>query len=353
MSRTSEQEFFGDAIAEDGLVDPYRIRLPYAQGGCRFYVLGFDGPNVATLPDARLIQIGEAVCTIACTTSDIEVQASGGAIVTTLVSGDIATFYLTDNSTQGGSWAVVAGTYESGSPITEGRVFYDLTIDRDTLNVIVLHRLEAMGYDGVTPVVARVTIAANVTVGSWTTDTAWGFATGGLPAGSTVFLTIEPGAVVTGKGGAGGYGGDVLPGLLAGAGQTGGHAMLIQDDTVLVNYGTIQGGGGGGGGGGALSTGSVQAGGGGGGGAGWQNTGATGGTAGNGGGATPGYSGSRDQGGTPGTGYVNGGSGGWPGTAGTASTAAGGAAGDAIQRLSSKTLTKVRAGTITGAETTY
>lgn len=356
MARTAEREFFGAVIEETGLVDDYRARLPSGPGGCRFYVLGFVGPQTMELPDARLINPGvEAVLTVAVTDSDIDIVPNGsGTPLVTLPAGDVCTFWLIDNITQEGEWGFTQTSYAAGTPITIGRLIYEVTIDRDTLDFDLRDHLIALGFDGSTPVSVRCTIAAGVTLGA-TSTSSYGFDTGGLPTGSTVLLTVGTGAVVTGKGGAGGRGGDVLPGLLSQVGSSGGHGMRVQDDTVLVNLGTIQGGGGGGGGGASLSVpvSSQQAGGGGGGGAGWQNTGATGGRPGTGGGATPGYSGSRDQGGDGGTGYVNGGSGGWPGSAGTAATAAGGAAGDAIQRATAKTLSKIRAGTITGAETTY
>lgn len=359
MSRTAAQEYWGDTIAEDGLGDDYYLRLPYGQGGCRFYLLGYSTSIFSVyMPDARLLQVGgEPQFVVACTDKDFELyDATGVTLLATLTLGDCVMVRLISNSTEAGTWAAdFSGGYEAGTDIPSGRVFYDVRVDVNTLDFILLDRLTAMGYDGVTPAVVRCTIAANKTLGASST-TSRGFDTGGFPTGTIVLLTIEAGAVITGIGGIGGRGGDVLPGLLSQVGQQGGHGMRIQDNTVLVNYGTIQGGGGGGGGGAALSSpvGSQQSGGGGGAGAGYQNGGLQSGDPGDPARAT-GYGGrgGRDEGGLGGTGYVNGGDGGDPGQSGSAGTAAGGAAGDAIQRNSGRTLTKLVAGTITGAETTY
>lgn len=354
MSRTAEQEFFGDVVEEDGLVDDYQLRVPHGQGGARLYVLGFADPHYAELPDARLLAPGAgAQITVIATDRDIDVVPSGsGTPLVTVTNTDAVTFYLVDNSAQEGEWGYDQAAYEAGTPIPLGRVAYEFTVGSDRVDLNIRNHIAAMGYDEVTPVSVRCTIADGVTVGASITSY-WAIDTGGLPAGSTVHLTIGVGAVVTGAGGNGGRGGDVLPGLLSQVGSNGGSAMLIQDDTVLVSYGTIQGGGGGGGGGASLSVpaSSQQAGGGGGGGAGWRRS--IGGMPGTGGGATDGSSGGRDEGGQGGLGYVDGGFGGDAGQAGSTGTAAGGAAGDAIQRATSRTLTKIVAGNIYGAETTY
>ena len=104
MSRTAEQEFFGDVVEEDGLVDDYRLRVPHGQGGSRLYVLGFADPHYAELPDARLLTPGAgAQITVIATDRDIDVVPSGsGTPLVTVTNTDAVTFYLVDNSTQEG-----------------------------------------------------------------------------------------------------------------------------------------------------------------------------------------------------------------------------------------------------------
>lgn len=358
MSRTAEQEHFGDSHVELDLKDDFRLRLPYGPGGCRLYAMQYTGLGFsAQLPDARDLQpTGEPSYVVACLDMDFDIVDQSSNVLATLTVGDCVVIHLVDNSTAVGVWSVqFSGGFEVSSDIPNGREFYDVVFSRNTLDFNLRNHATAIGYDGVAPVVFRCRVPSNITLGASSTAF-WGFDTGGFPSGSVIMVTVEAGAVITGIGGIGGRGGDVLPGLLSQPGQQGGHGMRIQDDTILINYGTIQGGGGGGGGGAALSSpvGSQQSGGGGGGGAGFQNGYLQSGDPGDPARAT-GYGGrgGRDQGGLGGTGYVSGGDGGNPGQAGSTGTAAGGAAGDAIQRATAVTLTKIVAGTITGAETTY
>lgn len=81
----------------------------------------------------------------------------------------------------------------------------------------------------------------------------YAFYTGSYPAGSNLTLNVLGGAVIAGRGGAGGIG---APSGVCGCvpgnpGQQGGPGLILQTPTWLYNYGTISGGGGGGGGGGA------------------------------------------------------------------------------------------------------
>jgi hypothetical protein len=85
------------------------------------------------------------------------------------------------------------------------------------------------------------------------------FSTGNLPAGSQVTLIINPGSVLTGAGGVGGYGGvfnvrvnDSSYKPTTG-GMPGGHAIYAGAPLTIINNGLIGGGGGGGAGGSGAS----------------------------------------------------------------------------------------------------
>lgn len=215
------------------------------------------------------------------------------------------------------------------------------------------------------PVTVTVTINAGVTVSS-TSAAVPAFATGSLPAGSTV--TIVNNGAILGRGGDGGAGGGCAE-LVEGAGatylcsaptagQAGGAAIDTRVALTVQNAGSIKGGGGGGGGG-AGSTSNSASGGGGGGGA----AGGAGGVAGVSNmeyTAAPGNPAATAEPGAGGvTGYVNfggsGGNGGAPGQPGasggdsnTGYGAAGGAAGAAILRNGNSAAVS-GSGTVVGA----
>lgn len=355
MSRTAYHEHYGSslealALAED---ESYHLRAPTGPGGCRFYSLeASDRGVLAVLPSATRCGTGGPVFVVHsqdASADSIDVVDFDSNIIATIGAGELVELHLVDNSTNAGQWvANLITAAEMGVQITLGRVVYNWRVDADQFDFHLQDHANAAGWDGVTPAAMRLTIGAGYTFGA-STSSEWGFDTGDFPAGSSLMLILEDDATITGRGGAGGSGGDIPPGTLAQNGSAGGAGMRIgQCNVRLVSYGTIQGGGGGGGGGAADAQ---RAGGGGGGGAGFTYS--QGGREGTGGGATAGVSGSTYTAGGGGQGHLPGGTGGAPGTAGAAGSAAGGAAGDAIQRATAYTLTKIRAGTITGAETTF
>lgn len=347
MARTAAQEHFGDAVYAGDISGGYRVGLPYGQGGTRMIVASQTASDVARLPDARLLQLGGPQFTIYNDgVEGLDIEDASSSLLATVDTGELHEFYLVDNSTQAGVWINRAKAAESSSPITVGRIQYRWEFRASQLTTHLRVYANAHGYDGITPVALHVTMGPH-TFGALRTDT-YGFDTGTFPAGSTLFLVLEDGCIVSGRGGAGGRGSDLGVGLLAQPGGDGGTAMVFRIPTVIVNYGTIQGGGGGGGGGAKTTT---AAGGGGGGGAGYKLSDlglkGTGGGANNGGQGYPSVPGSGGAGGHPG------GSGGYPGDPGSdgpGGGALGGAAGIAINRTSGGTYSFIRAGTVYGAE---
>lgn len=122
---------------------------------------------------------------------------------------------------------------------------FNATISANTNNYNLKSAAIAAGWDGVTPLVATVTVNSGVYVGSTSTGS-YGFDTGSsFPAGSS--LTLVNNGFIVGMGGGGGGGGGVYSG--GGGGGAGGPALRAQAAISITNNGTIGGGGGGGGGG--------------------------------------------------------------------------------------------------------
>lgn len=355
-----------DAMAEHygGSVDwtasaNFDLPLPTRQGCARLLDINVNAGSLeASLPDARLLRAGgEAQYVILNTGAHTltVVDATGGSVGTVAASAYIEVI-LADASTQAGSWLTRSSTYALGTPFVLDRQHWEVEVRQDWADFVLADYLAAQGHDGTTPVAVRCTIGpasgqSSVVLGASTTAAfRHGFDTGELPSGSTLLLLIEAGSVITGRGGDGGRGGDAPSGTTPSNGGAGGNGMRLRCDTALVNYGTIQGGGGGGGGG---ATDTVAAGGGGGGGAGANPS--AGGVAGLGGGGHPGGYGTVSVAGAGGAGGHDGGDGGSPGAAGSNSPYGmlGGAAGSAILYLTGISYTKIRAGTITGAEAAY
>lgn len=350
-------EHHGDSRTVSLTADGYVMSTPgNTPGSCRLYEFVPDATRGIVLPACGYSRPGEhiTVWNNNATHSILVVDRGLGTLVTTIAPQNVVTFYLKE-ATSVGVWALrTYGASAASASLSMDRVPLDHHITTDVVDFDLREYWDAHGYDGVTPAALRVWMATesyNYIAGASTTSEV-AFDSGEWPTGTTLLLFNH--GVISGKGGAGGRGGDVPPGLLAGVGQPAGDAMKLRVDTALVNYGTIQGGGGGGGGGIEVNG---AAGGGGGGGAG--HTHSAGGLAGLGGGGLPGASGSLYGFGSPGGGGMSGGFGGPPGlggnqaSGGTSLGAAGGAAGRSILSLTGITLTKLRTGTITGAEATF
>jgi len=384
----------------------YQAGLPSGPGGVRLYVVR---PTVAgssfRLPNPNYCTVGaEPVCVVINKgTQSIDITNFGGTLITSLAANRAIEAYLLIVGVD--LWSPIGPFVVSSSGGLNGNrkpfevVYTASSTTRTNVRTDVAKQYGYVGADG--PAAVAVTIKSGVVLGGGT-PTGASFGTGGWPAGSTMLITLESGAFIAGAGGAGGRGADIN-GAGVGAGGDGGLAMNVLVNAALINNGTIQGGGGGGGGaarrlinsvwlpGGSgglamdvrvnaalINNGTIQGGGGGGGGAarrlinsvflpGGSGGGGAGANPGAGGGivnsnnATIGQAGSFTAGGLAGdAGGYQGGVGGAPGALGgngAPGTAGGGgargAAGTAIQVLASGgfSLTKIVAGTITGAET--
>lgn len=117
------------------------------------------------------------------------------------------------------------------------------TVSASTLNYNLRTRALALGWDGLAPLAAEITVAAGVVIGSAGTA-AYAFDTGtGFPAGSMLVL-VNNGSIV----GQGGGGGGVSASGYPQSGGAGGPALRAQVAIRIANTGVIGGGGGGGGG---------------------------------------------------------------------------------------------------------
>lgn len=134
---------------------------------------------------------------------------------------------------------------------------FNQTISATTTNYNLRASAVAAGWNQVEPLIANITIAAGVVVGSTSTG-AYAFDTGAtFPAGSKLSLTLGSGAYIVGMGGAGGTGGKGSDSNGAfsdnsgagGAGGAGGPALRAQYYLTVTNNGVIGGGGAGGAGG--------------------------------------------------------------------------------------------------------
>jgi hypothetical protein len=356
--RIQEHERYGDSVYAEIGAD-YRLRLPYGANGARLYVLVPDKPGLsAKLQKATLLQTGgiPQYEVINRGFDALDVVDYEDNVVAALSPGDWGTFALQSNGSEAGGWLGTVRGSAANTAITMGRQIVNLAYGNEgRTNIDLLHDAQEAGYDISLPSLVTVFVVDECVVGSADTSIA-ALSSNIWPAGSALRLYVGAGARIVGKGGEGGRGGDATPGLLAQNGEDGGDALRLAVDTVLLNYGKIQGGGGGGGGGIRSAPPSAYPGGGGGGGAGHQaSRGGPSGTHVNGqpwaGGE--GVQGSIDApgagGGTP---AQDGGAGGAAGQSGTQPSGGGlgGGGGNAISKASGITLTKLRVGTIDGAE---
>ncbi len=353
--RTAAEEHFGTGVAADISAD-YRLRLPFGPGGARLYVLRPDSPGIKVrLPDARMLQVGGTPQYAVCNdgTDNLQVVDSDDVLIATVGVGNSEEFVLASNATEPGVWLPRPFSFALGTGLDYDRVPVEIELTetiRGGFNV--RQRARDMGFLASVAYAVRVTIRSGVVIGNEVATPA--FNTGEWATGTTMLLLLEENARICGKGGNGGRGGDVPPGLLPTNGNIGGVALRTYLDLAIVNHGYIQGGGGGGGGGAYAST---TPGGGGGGGAGYIES-AGGPTGlhtngapfpnGQGGYGTIGLAGAGGW--TPAS---TGGNGGGPGAAGSNGGATGGAGGSAIERRTGTTVTKIVAGTIDGAEVTF
>ena len=373
MARTALDEMYGGTFQlSTGTAST--LPLPSGVPGAARLIESV-GNSIADTPDARLLPVGGPVYVV------WNNQTSGGTMLlrdaahgtlANLGNHDVATCYLLDNTTEAGTWIVQTSTAAQSSAQTITVDEFDLELGSGlNLDINIRTLCDQQGYAGVNPARVRVWVgpqgSATVgVVGTYTNTIHPGMRTGTFPAGSIIVLTVLPNGFITGQGGDGGTGQPITGGTPSSPtygsvvnGTDGSDGLHVACDTILYNYGRIQGGGGGGSGGGA--SGSVS-GPGGGGGAGYYpspaglrgsvpvNQGfAYGGSGDKGRVNQAGLGGGHNNGAPAGTG----GAGGDPGQNGNPAsdgTSAFGQAGYAIKVDASVTLTKVVAGNIDGAE---
>ena len=320
--------------------------LPVASGpGCaRMIVAGSSsGSPALQLPPATRLSVGsrlQYVVYIEAGSIAMNLLDNDAGVLVSMTAGNFYEVRLAANTTAAGTWHTRAGTAAVGTGLAINREPHHMLFASPLTDWNVRDFLIAGGYAGVAPVALIIDIAANTVAGASQPAGGPGFTVTGFPAGSTLLLKLEAGAMISGRGGVGGRGGDEPPGLLAQNGAAGGLALETDLDVSLVNYGVIQGGGGGGGGGARAP--GVQGGGGGGGGAGRDSS--QGGAGGNGGGVG-GLPGSLFLAGGGGIGGNPGGTGGAPGGAGSGAGGLGGPAGDAIHHAAARVWNVIRGGT--------
>jgi hypothetical protein len=369
MARTGVEEWWGGYMLwEVGANVPDTLPLPAgAPGAARMIEIGVNSVGGGmTLPDATLLPLGGPLYTLWARGTSKLVRDAGANTVVTLAQNDVAKLYLMDNSTANGQWAVVKTVGETSGDLSVDVEEFEFEFGPGNANELNLRTLcDQAGYSGQKPARVRLFVgpqngAAAGVIGGLQSQGVAAIDTGVFPTGSLVVITVLDGGHITGRGGTGGAGQPITGGTAqsptygtAGNGGQGGDGLHVRCDTVLYNYGRVQGGGGGGPGGGA--NGAIS-GSGGGGGAGWTF-------------GVRGLAGSRPnanfgsgQNGiigtlnTPGAGGANppGGAGGGPGQNGQVSSTIGGGsvgvAGYAIRVASNVTLTKAVAGTIEGLE---
>lgn len=365
MSYTAYAEMFGGSMDAAPAVDDL-LRRPTGIGGCRFYVLRPSASGLSFyLPFAMFCSKGSEPTLTVCNHGShaLSIRTSLlGTLVATVAVGQAAKVWLLDNTTYWGEWHATVSSAAQGTALLADREPCDLLISGVHRNLDLREYAIDLGYAEERAYAVTARLANDAIIGSESTLIP-ACDSGTWPTGTTMRMFLSAGARICGRGGNGGRGGS--PGVDGGTGVdfgqpggAGGHALVVRLDCALTSYGKIQAGGGGGAGGAATQAGGNYPGGGGGGGAGFEPS--SGGLSGmvsgqqwNGGNGRPGFPDVAGQGG--GTPAQNGQAGGGPGQAGANASAGvlGGAAGHAIRVLTGKTLTKIRAGTIDGAEVSF
>lgn len=348
MVTASQIEFGGSATYQLVAGDDLALRAGYGQP--RLYDLEPTEPNcTVSLPDARRLRSGvrHFVLLNKSGAETLDVYAQDGTTkLLTMAVGSVAELHLTSNTTANGTWIVqTVASYGRGNDLGTNRypvtLIFNETVERPNISFLAQQK----GWDGVSPLALVVTVNSTGIIKSTRrssiSDTPLhALNLQGFPANSS-FLVVNFGKIF-GAGGLGGAGGPLSgsPSTPRTSGGPGSSAIVIDQDLVLANFGTIAGGGGGGVG---TSAGS------GGGGAGLDpgNGGAVYTTA----SGYAGANGTETLGGAGiGSGATASGAGGNLGTAGASNLTAepllaGGAKGWAILRVGTPTVTTINAGT--------
>jgi len=341
-------EFGGSVTLTLTAGDTLALRAGYGQP--RLYELDPSEPDcTVTLPDAQRLRSGVAhfVVLNADNTDSFDILLNDGATtLATVQTGKMVILHLQANASANGTWVVeTRDSFAKGNSLGTNRYPVTLIVNENVTRPNISFLAQQKGWDGVSPLALVVTVNSNGIVKSTArtspSDTPLpALDLQGFPANST-FLVVNFGKIF-GAGGVGGAGGPLSgsPTTPRQSGGAGSSAIVIDQDLVLANFGTIAGGGGGGVG---TSAGS------GGGGAGLDP--GFGGTVYTTASGYAGGNGTETAGGLGvGTGSTASGAGGGLGTAGASNLTAeplltGGAKGWAILRVGTPTVTTINAGT--------
>lgn len=213
-----------------------------------------SGIIVKLPPDDSLSPgIGHVVIVNENATNPVTVETSTGTGVGNVSASSTVIFSYNGGLTANG-WTMWSSAFPQvvGGSVPGNSDDMDIVVAQDTENLNIFNAAASRGWDGTTPLIARVTINPQVSIYSKDVNRP-ALSTGdGWPSGSMVIL-LNSGNIV-GRGGDGGRGGVVAVAGSAGAGGAGGPAMLALVDIMIINSGFIAGGGGGGGGGDAPIT---------------------------------------------------------------------------------------------------
>jgi len=372
MARTALEEMWGGTL-EFGVVNSGQLPLPSGVPGAARFI--DNRGTTIELQDARLCPLGGPVYVVwnnPTATQNCSLKDATGTQLVLLTTDQVAKCYLMDNSTEAGTWLVITSNgSQSGALPTNYEEFTIQLGTQRSINRNLRTECDLLGYTGNNPARVHAFVGSESGLGQGVVGSELSgpaLTTGTFPANSLVILTVRSDGFIAGRGGRGGIGQPILSvnpttyGTITNA-EDGQDGLHIECDTVLFNYGKIQGGGGGGNGGQASG---LVSGPGGGGGAGHlpaaggdagsfpANSGCS--TGGNGGRGTVDLAG-IGGGGNIGTPAGNtGGDGGDAGLAGNASSggisAGVGQPGYAIRVDTQVRLTKAVAGTIDGSEGT-
>lgn len=338
----NEIEFGGSTTYQLFAGDNLALRAGYGQP--RLYDLEpTEADCTVSLPDARRLRPGfrHFVLLNKSSVESFDVYAQDGTTkITTINANAMAVLHLASNSTANGTWIVQgAASYGRGANLGTNRFPVTLIFNETVASPYIPQLAQEKGWDGVSPVALIVTVNASGIIRS-ISPTREALTLFGFPANSS-FLLVNFGKII-GAGGRGGAGGPLSgsPSTPRTGGEPGAHAILIDQNLTIANFGVI---GGGGGGGVGTAAGS------GGGGAGLQP--GLGGTVYTTASGYAGANGTETAGGAgAGTGVTASGAGGNLGEAGASNLSAetmifGGAKGYAIYRIGTPTVTTIIAGT--------
>lgn len=245
-------EFGGSATYQLVAGDDLALRAGYGQP--RLYDLEPTEPNcTVSLPDARRLRSGvrHFVLLNKSSADTVDVYAQDGTTkLLTMAVDSVAELHLTSNTTANGTWIVqTVASYARGTALGTNRYPVELTFNETVERPRISFLAQQKGWDGVSPLALVVTVNSSGILKGRVPASDNPLAAldlRGFPANSS-FLVVNFGKIF-GAGGLGGRGGPLsgTPSTIRTSGGPGSSAIVIDQDLVLANFGTIAGGGGGG-----------------------------------------------------------------------------------------------------------